>query len=119
MSNMLLPAVLDLADRHTRILRTVAVNHALSAGVTVLATGLTVFFVLADLDVQIGLVGPDRLILVRTYWPGCCSLAWDWSLPQPAEGDVCSSRKWTPCRSSWAMWARSCCFMAAGWLVDC
>jgi cation:H+ antiporter len=70
MFNMLLLAVLDMADRRTRILRTVAVNHALSAGVAVLVTGLAVFFVLADVGVQIGWVGLDSMILVGTYWLG-------------------------------------------------
>ena len=70
MFNMLLLAVLDLADRRTRILRTVAVNHALSAAVAVLVTGLAVFFVLADVGIQIGWVGLDSMILVGTYWLG-------------------------------------------------
>lgn len=70
MFNMLMLAVLDLASRRTRILRRVAVNHALSAGIAVLLTGLAVLFVLADIEVQIGWVGIDSMILVVGYWLG-------------------------------------------------
>lgn len=70
MFNMLMLAVLDLANPRSRILRRVAVNHALSAGLAVLLTGMAVFFVLADIELQIGWVGLDSLILVAMYWLG-------------------------------------------------
>jgi cation:H+ antiporter len=70
MFNMLVLAMLDLANPRSRILRRVAVNHALSAGIAVLLIGLAVFFVLADIVVQIGWVGLDSMILVGTYWLG-------------------------------------------------
>ena len=70
MFNMLMLAVLDLANPRTRILRRVAINHALSAGLAVLLTGLAVFFVLADVEVQIGWVGLDSMVLVSGYWLG-------------------------------------------------
>lgn len=68
MFNMLMLAVLDLMNPRSRILRRVAMNHALSAGLAVLLTGTAVFFVVADLRGQIGWVGVDSLILVGMYW---------------------------------------------------
>lgn len=68
MFNMLMLAVLDLMNPRTRILRRVAMNHALSAGLAVLLTGTAVFFVMADVGVQIAWVGLDSLILVGMYW---------------------------------------------------
>jgi cation:H+ antiporter len=70
MFNMLLLAVLDLVNPRSRILRTVAVNHALSAGIAVLLTTLAVFFLVADIGVEIGWVGLDSVILVGMYWLG-------------------------------------------------
>jgi len=70
MFNMLILAVLDLASPRTRILRRVAVNHALSASIAVLLTGMAVLFVLADIGIQIGWVGLDSMMLVGMYWLG-------------------------------------------------
>ncbi len=68
MFNMLMLAVLDVINPRTRILRRVAMNHALSAGLAVLLTGMAVFFVLADIPIQVAWVGVDSLILVGMYW---------------------------------------------------
>ncbi len=70
MFNMLMLAVVDLANPRIRILRRVAVNHALSAGMAVLLTGMAVFFLVADLEIQVGWVGLDSMILLGTYWLG-------------------------------------------------
>jgi cation:H+ antiporter len=70
MFNMLILAILDLTNPRTRILRRVAVNHALSAGIAVLLTGLAVFFILADVEAHIAWVGVDSLILVAMYCLG-------------------------------------------------
>jgi cation:H+ antiporter len=70
MFNMLMLAVLDLTNPRTRILRRVAINHALSAGLAVLLTGTAVFFIMANVDYQIGWVGLDGLLLVAMYWFG-------------------------------------------------
>jgi cation:H+ antiporter len=70
MFNMLMLAVLDLLNPRTRILRRVAINHALSAGLAVLLSGTGAFFILANIETQIGWVGLDSLILVGMYWFG-------------------------------------------------
>lgn len=67
MFNMLLLAVIDLLNRQQRVLRQVATIHALSAGLAVLLTGLAVFFVWAQIPLQIGWVGIDSLMLIGLY----------------------------------------------------
>jgi len=70
MFNMLLLAVLDMLNQRTRILRRVALRHALTGSLAVLLIGLAAFFKLADLDFQIGWVGVDSLVLMGTYLVG-------------------------------------------------
>ncbi len=70
MINMLVLALLDLIDRQARILRRVAMRHALSAGLAILLLGMTAFFLLADIGATIGWVGVDSLLLVATYVVG-------------------------------------------------
>lgn len=67
MFNMLLIAVADLASRKTRILRKIAMRHALSGSLTMLLITLVVFFIVANIDVQIGWVGLDSIIIVLAY----------------------------------------------------
>jgi cation:H+ antiporter len=70
MFNMLVLALLDLINRQARILRRVAMRHALSAGLAILLLGMTAFFLLADIGATIGWVGVDSLLLVATYIVG-------------------------------------------------
>lgn len=70
MFNMFMLALLDVFNQQTRILRRIAVTHALSAGLAVLLTGMAVFFILADIDLQIGWLGVDSLLLMVTYLGG-------------------------------------------------
>jgi cation:H+ antiporter len=70
MFNMLVLALLDLINRQARILRRVAMRHALSAGLAILLLGMTAFFLLADIGATIGWVGVDSLLLVASYVVG-------------------------------------------------
>jgi cation:H+ antiporter len=70
MFNMLLLALLDIVGRQARILRRVAFTHALTAALAVSMTGLIVFFMLADIDWQIGWIGIDSAIVVLVYIGG-------------------------------------------------
>jgi len=70
MFNMLLLAVLDMFNRQARILRRVAFTHALTAALAVSLAGLVVFFMLADVDWQIGWVGVDSIVVVLVYIGG-------------------------------------------------
>lgn len=67
MFNMFLLAVLDAVFWQARILRRVAAKHALTASLAVFTAALAIFFILADIDVPIGWVGLDSLLLIVTY----------------------------------------------------
>ena len=67
MFNMFLLAILDLLHRKDRILRKAALKHALTGSLTVFLIGLVVFFILADIKIQIGWVGADSIVIMLTY----------------------------------------------------
>lgn len=67
MSNMVILAVIDLAGQQQRILRKAALKHALSGSLTVLLVAMVMFFILARIDVQIGWVGLDSILLMLAY----------------------------------------------------
>jgi cation:H+ antiporter len=70
MFNMLLLAILDLVNQQARILRRVAMTHALTAALGSAMIGLSVFFILGDVHIQIGWMGVDSLILILVYVSG-------------------------------------------------
>jgi cation:H+ antiporter len=65
--NMLLLAVLDIAARNQRVLRTAALKHALTGSLAVFMIAIVVFFILADIHVRIGWVGLDSLLIMAVY----------------------------------------------------
>ena len=65
--NMLLLAILDIASFKQRILRKAAIKHALTGSLAVFLIGLVVFFILADIDLHIGWVGIDSLVILLAY----------------------------------------------------
>ncbi|MBC7234773.1 MAG: sodium:calcium antiporter [Chloroflexi bacterium] len=67
MFNMLMLAVLDLMFQQKRLLRRVAISHAVSAALAVLLMAMAMFFILADIELQIGWVGLDSLLLMGMY----------------------------------------------------
>jgi len=70
MINMFMLALLDLLNQHSRILRQVAVSHALTASLVTLMMGLAMFFILADIDTSVGWIGLDSLVIVFVYVGG-------------------------------------------------
>ncbi len=70
MFNMLLLALLDLVNQQARILRRVAMTHALTAALGSAMIGLSIFFILGDIHVEIGWVGLDSLALILVYLAG-------------------------------------------------
>jgi len=70
MFNMLLLGVLDIAFHQTRILRRVALRHALTASLGTLLTGMAVFFILADVQWMIGWINVDSLFMIAAYVVG-------------------------------------------------
>lgn len=70
MFNMFLLAVLDLLNQQARILRRVAMTHALTASVASAMAGMVAFFILADIPLTIGWVGVDSILLILVYVAG-------------------------------------------------
>jgi cation:H+ antiporter len=70
MFNMLLLAGIDLLSGRVRISRRVAMRHALSASLAILLTVMVVTSLLADVDIRIGWVGLDSLLIIVTYVAG-------------------------------------------------
>ncbi len=70
MFNMFILAILDLVHQQARILRRVAVTHALTASLTNLLAGLAVFFIMANIDAKVGWLGVDSLLMVAVYVGG-------------------------------------------------
>ena len=68
MFNMFLLAVLDLLNYKRRILRKAAFKHALTGSLTAFLIALVVFFILADIDVEVGWVGLDGLVVMSVYF---------------------------------------------------
>jgi cation:H+ antiporter len=66
--NMFLLAIIDITRRNQRILRKAALKHALTGSLAVFMIGFVVFFMLADIDVQIGWVGMDSLLILAVYF---------------------------------------------------
>ena len=67
MFNMFVLALLDLLNRDQRVLRRAALKHALSGSLTLVLIGLVCFFILARIDLKIGWVGVDSLVIMLTY----------------------------------------------------
>lgn len=74
MFNMFMIAMLDLIHRQGGILKQVAINHAISGGLAVMLTGLAVFFILGDVDIRVGWVGLDSILLIAVYFGGTYAL---------------------------------------------
>lgn len=66
--NMFLLAVLDVLARNERILRKVALRHALSGSLAIFMIGLVLFFMIANLSMKIGWVGVDSLLIMLGYF---------------------------------------------------
>lgn len=67
MLNMALVGLLGLIFYKQRVLRRVAMRHTLTASLATMLIGLATFFILADIEVKIGWVGLDSLLLMGAY----------------------------------------------------
>lgn len=65
--NMVLLAVLDMLHRSQRILRKAAMRHALTGSLAIMMIGLVLYFMAADIQVKIGFVGLDSIIIIAAY----------------------------------------------------
>ncbi|NPV09756.1 MAG: sodium:calcium antiporter [Anaerolineae bacterium] len=86
MFNMLLLAILDMSHWRVRVLRRVALRHALTAGLAILLIGLATFFILADLELRLAWVGLDSILIMVVYFAGMRLLQKENPpLPEPEE----------------------------------
>ena len=67
MFNMLMLAFIDLAGRQQRILRKAALKHALTGSLAVMMITMVVFFILARINIRVGWVGLDSILLMLSY----------------------------------------------------
>jgi cation:H+ antiporter len=67
MMNMFLLVVLDLIFYRQRILRSSLFRHALSGSLAVLMSGVVIFTMLANLDLKVGWVGAESILIVLVY----------------------------------------------------
>ena len=65
--NMVLLAIIDMVTLNQRILRKAALKHALTGSLAVFMIGLVLFFMLADIDIKLGWVGLDGLLIIAFY----------------------------------------------------
>lgn len=70
MVNMMVLAFVDIINYQVPLLRRVAITHALTATLATVLMLLAVIFILADIDLRLGWVGLDSLILIGLYFAG-------------------------------------------------
>lgn len=87
MFNMFVLALLDLIYQNARILRRVAMSHALTASLGNLLAGIAVFAILANIDGKIGWVGLDSVAIMLVYAGGIRLLQGN-RPPAPAEEEM-------------------------------
>ena len=96
MFNMLLLGVLDMVFHRTRIIRRVALRHALTASLGTMLTGMAVFFLLADIDLQIGWLGIGSLLIIAMYFTGVWLLRSNPVLGSPVSDGVDDAEQGIP-----------------------
>ena len=70
MANMLFLAFLEIFTMRFYILRRIGMQHALTAALGVMLTGMVVFYLMADIDIRLGWVGLDSLSVLVAYLIG-------------------------------------------------
>ena len=86
--NMFLLAIIDLAFFRQRLLRGAAMRHALSGSLTMLMIGLVLFFISANIDLRIGWVGVDSLLVIGFYAVAIYLLQKDAAAAPASAGEV-------------------------------
>lgn len=70
MVNVLLLALVDLINYQVPLMRRMAIAHTLTAVLSMLLMVLAVIFILGDINLTIGWVGVDSIILILLYFGG-------------------------------------------------
>lgn len=92
MFNMFMLALLDIAFYKVRVLRLSARKHALSGSFAGLLVGLVALFILADIDILVGWVGLDSLIVMAFYIWGIFIIQGSNPSAPPEPGEVDETR---------------------------
>ena len=85
MVNVVLLALMDLVIFRVPLLRKVAISHALTAALTTVLMVVAVFAILSDMNLTIGWVGIDSLLLIVMYFVGI------WLIQRETKGPVVAS----------------------------
>ncbi len=70
MVNMLLLAIVDLSNYQVPLLRKVALSHTLTAALITILMLIAIISILGEIDVSIGWVGVDSLLIIAVYFGG-------------------------------------------------
>lgn len=85
MVNISLLALIDVVNYQVPLMRRMAITHTLTAALATLLMLASVIFILADIDVVIGWVGIDSLMLIALYFGGT------WLIQQESQMSVGAS----------------------------
>jgi cation:H+ antiporter len=88
MFNMFMLALLDIAFYRVRLLRMSARKHVLSGSFAGLLIGMVAIFILSDVDVRIGWLGLDSILVMAAYIWGIYTIQTSGSTPLPAEEEL-------------------------------
>ncbi len=70
MVNILLLAIIDLVHYNVPLLRRIAINHSLTAALSSVLMLVAIISLLAEVDIAIGWMGVDSLLLIGLYFGG-------------------------------------------------
>ncbi|MCA9927980.1 MAG: sodium:calcium antiporter [Anaerolineales bacterium] len=84
MVNVLLLAIVDLINYQVPLLRRIAISHALTAGLTTVLMLVAIISLAADIDLTIGWVGWDSLLMIVLYFGGIWLIQRESRGPGPA-----------------------------------
>ncbi len=85
MVNMMLLALVDLLHVQAPLLRRVAVTHALTAALTTILMLIAAVSILGQIDLKIGWVGVDSLVIILVYFGGV------WLVQRESQGTAVSA----------------------------
>lgn len=99
MFNMFVLAILDLLNQNARFLRRIAMTHSLTASLANLMTGMAILFILANIEIKIGWVGLDSLLIIAVYIGGV-RLIQGGSSPPSLSDEILDDQKVPPLRKA-------------------
>ena len=85
MVNVLLLAIVDLVNYQVPLLRRIAISHALTAALTSVLMLVAIISMVADIDLVIGWVGWDSLLIIALYFGGIWMISRESRGPGPSQ----------------------------------